>query len=113
MPAVDILLLNIISLHASSIALNSVPFLLLLTTSQNDPIRMDWKMMMWKLLHTHVMGGTTGSYKLYSWYRITYYFPPSIILLPALPACNIHRVIDEKVSSGNVGLLPFVTSQTC
>ena len=108
LPAVDILLMNRISLHACSINLDSAPFLLLLTTSQNGPINTDWKKMLWKLPHAHVEGGTTYSYKLYSWYRITHYFPPSVKLLPA---GNIHRVIDEKVSSGIVDSLPSVPYQ--
>ena len=40
-------------------------------------------------------------------------FPPSIKLLPALPASNIHCVNDGKVSLGIVGLLPSLTSKAC
>ena len=109
LPTVDILLMNRIALHACSITLDSVPFSLVLTTRQNGPIHRDWNKMTWKLPHTHVGGDTTGGYKLYSWHLITYYFPPSIILLPALPASNIHRVIDKTVSSGIVGSVPPLT----
>ena len=58
-------------------------------------------------------GGTIGKYKLYSCRRISYYFPYSIRLLPALPAGNIHRVIDERVSPGTVGSVPSVNYQAC
>ena len=58
-------------------------------------------------------GGTTSKYKLYSCRRISYYFPSSIRLLPALPASNIHRVIDERVSPGTVGSVLSVNYQAC
>ena len=113
MPTLDILLVNRLSMHTCSIDLDSVPFSLLVTTMRNGPTHSKWKKLLWELPHTHVGGSTTGKYKLYSWHRISFYFPSSVRLLPALPAGNIHRVVDEHVSLGTVGTVPSINFEAC
>ena len=57
--------------------------------------------------HTKLGGGTTGIYFLFSLHRNSYYLPPPLLSLSNLPARNIHRVVDGKVSSGSVASSPL------
>ena len=102
LPAVDILLLNWVSLNRCTITLSLSPFSLLVTTARNisrgcwRSVRdIAWKKKFWTVPHTQVGGGTTGLFKLYSLSRISYFEVPSLCFLPHLPSGNVGRVVDE------------------
>ena len=48
-----------------------------------------------------------------SYHRANCYSPPCIKLSHALPAGNIHRVVDDKVSSCVAGSISSVNFQAC
>ena len=106
LPDVDIMLLSRTSLKTCGINLSTAPFSLLLTSTGNVPVNSDWKKMRWSTPHTKLGGGTTGVYSLFSLHRNSYYLPPPLLSLPELPAENIHRVVDENVSSSSVASSP-------
>ena len=106
LPDVDNILLSRTSLKTCGINLSTAQFSVLLTSTGNVPDNSDWKKMRWSTLHTKLGGGTTGVYSLFSLHRNSYHLSPPLLSFPELPVENIHRIVDENVSSGSVASSP-------